>query len=101
MDTFYHTNIINVPRIEDPLKTYPHVMARPSANGSRVFKVLEQHRKTQDRGSLQFPARRLIANGGREVLGARFENGGQRKSVAVKARCGVLLACGGLRPMTP
>ena len=95
VDTFYHTNIVNVPGSEDPLTTYPHVMARPSANGWRVFKVLEQNiarRNIEVR--CDFPARRLIANGRREVLGVRFEDRNGR-SVVVKARRGVVLACGG------
>jgi succinate dehydrogenase/fumarate reductase flavoprotein subunit len=95
VDTFYHTNVVHVPGAEDPQKTYPHVMARPSANGWRVFKVLEDNvarRNIEVRSS--FPAERLIANGGREVLGAWFKRK-DGKRTAVKARRGVVLASGG------
>jgi succinate dehydrogenase/fumarate reductase flavoprotein subunit len=95
VDTFYHTNVTHVPGCEDPLTTYPHMMARPSANGWRVFKVLEDNiarRNIEIRHS--FPALRLISNGEREVVGAWFKNKAG-KSVAIKARRGVVLACGG------
>lgn len=95
VDTFYHTNITHIPGHDDPQAIYPHVMARPSANGWRVFKVLEEN--VARRGIVpryEFSAERLIAGGNREVLGAWFRDGGGRR-VAVKARRGVVLACGG------
>lgn len=96
-DTFYHTSVANVPGYDSMQATYPHVMARPSANGWRVFKVLEDNialRKTIDI-RYNFGAKRLIANNNkREVLGVWFKTKDGR-CVAVKARRGVILACGG------
>jgi len=95
VDTFYHTNITQLPGHDDPLKIYPHVMARPSANGWRVFKVLEDNIARRDiEVRYKFRAERLVANGNREVLGAWFSNGDGDRT-AVKARRGIVLACGG------
>jgi succinate dehydrogenase/fumarate reductase flavoprotein subunit len=94
-DTFYHTSITKIPGYEEMGDAYPHVMARPSANGWRMFKVLEQNiarRAVEIRCS--FAANRLIANERREVLGVWFKDKDGRM-VAVKARRGVILACGG------
>jgi succinate dehydrogenase/fumarate reductase flavoprotein subunit len=60
-----------------------------------VFKVLEDNiarRNVEVRHELA--AERLVANGDREVLGAWFRNGSGHR-VAIKARRGVVLACGG------
>ena len=93
VDTFYHTNVDDLPGVDESY--YPHVCARPSANGWRLFKVLEDNVARRKNIDVRFemPAQRLISNGRREVLGVIFEtkDGPQR----VKARRGVVLACGG------
>ncbi|MBT5456709.1 MAG: FAD-binding protein, partial [Rhodospirillaceae bacterium] len=48
VETFYHTNITRVPGHETQAETYPHIMARPSANGWRVFRVLEDNVDRRD-----------------------------------------------------
>ena len=95
-DTFYHTSITHIPGCDDMQTMYPHVMARPSANGWRMFKVLEDNialRKSIE-VRCSFPAQRLITNEKREVIGVWFR-GKNGRLVAVKARRGVVLACGG------
>lgn len=94
-ETFYHTFVTHVPGCEDMQTTYPFVMARPSATGWRMFKVLEDNiarRKIEIR--YEFAAQRLITNGSRDVLGAWLQTKDGRR-VAVKARRGIVLACGG------
>jgi succinate dehydrogenase/fumarate reductase flavoprotein subunit len=94
-DTFYHTSITRIPDCDDMLMAYPHVMARPSANGWRMFRVLEENiARRQIEVRCGFAAHRLIANDRREVLGVSF-NTTDGRSIAVKARRGVVLACGG------
>ena len=95
VDTFYHTNITSVPGHETQEGTYPHIMARPSANGWRVFRVLEDN--VDKRGidvRYLLSAKRLITNRSKEVIGVRFENskGGE---VLIKAKRAVILCTGG------
>jgi succinate dehydrogenase/fumarate reductase flavoprotein subunit len=95
VDTFYHVNIINVPGCEDLSKTYPHIMTSPSACGWRMFKVMEDNiarRPIEVR--LEFAAHRLITNDLHEVVGVWF-NSKKHGLVAINARRGVVLACGG------
>ena len=94
-ETFYHTNVTDVPGHDTQDETYPHIMARPSANGWRVFRVLEDNidgRNVEVR--YQFGATRLIAGGNREVLGVTFENANST-TTNIKARYGVILCSGG------
>ena len=94
-ETFYHTNVTSVPGHDTQDETYPHIMARPSANGWRVFRVLEDNidqRNVEVR--YQFGATRLIAGTNREVLGATFEKA-DGTTTNVKARYGVVLCSGG------
>lgn len=94
VDTFYHTNVVEVPGADvDAL--YPHIRARPSAHGWKVFKVLEDNIARRRNITVRFsaPAERLIADGGRAVLGIRLNENGRARQV--KARRGVVLACGG------
>jgi succinate dehydrogenase/fumarate reductase flavoprotein subunit len=94
-DTFYDTNIVRVPGYDTPQALYPHLVGSSSANGWRVFKVLQdniaQRAITVRCG---FPARRLIADESRTVHGVWFEDA-EGRTVAVEAKRGVVLACGG------
>ena len=95
VDTFYHTNITDVPGHETQEGTYPHIMARPSANGWRVFRVLEDNVDKRDIDvRYLLSAKRLITNRSKEVIGVRFENskGGE---VLIKAKRAVILCTGG------
>ena len=97
VDAFLDSKITHVPGCEELEKTYPHVMARPSAAGWRMFKVLEDNvaqRANAIEVRYEFVAERLITNGQREVLGVWFRSKDGRR-VAAKARRGVVLACGG------
>jgi succinate dehydrogenase/fumarate reductase flavoprotein subunit len=97
VDAFLDSKITHLPGSEDLESTYPHVMARPSASGWRMFKVLEDNiarRANVIDVRYEFAAERLITNSRREVIGVSFrvKDG---KVVKVKARRGVVLACGG------
>jgi succinate dehydrogenase/fumarate reductase flavoprotein subunit len=93
--TFYDTNIVEVPGFDDARKLYPHFRGGRSGNGWRVLKVLQDNIARRDiEVRCAFAADRLIANGDREVLGVWFRDQAGR-AVAVKARRGVILACGG------
>lgn len=95
VDTFYHTNITNVPGHEKQEETYPHIMARPSANGWRVFRVLEDNVNNSDvEVRYGFPAKRLVTNGHQEVRGVIFQNAGGEE-IRVKSNKGVILCTGG------
>jgi len=94
-DTFYDTNIVRVPGHDNAEALYPDLMGSGSANGWRVFKVLQDNiarRAIEVRCG--FAAQRLIADEGRAVAGVRFvrADGG---TVTVEATRGVVLACGG------
>jgi len=93
--TFYDTNIVRVPGSDDAEALYPNLVGSGSANGWRVFKVLQDNiaRRAID-VRYGFPARRLIAGADRAVQGVRFAGPGGR-DVAVEATHGVVLACGG------
>lgn len=94
---FTDSKVIHLPGCEDLASAYPHVMARPSASGWRMMKVLEDNVAKRSKNvdvRFEFPAHRLITNAQREVVGVTFEGSGGRK-INVKARRGVILACGG------
>lgn len=89
--TFYFIEVDEVPGF-DAERDYPHARARNG--GPKIFKVLEDN--IRQRGiavRLSTPALRLITDGGNETRGVWIEQDGQRR--AVKARNGVILACGG------
>lgn len=95
VDTFYHTNITHVPGHETQAETYPHIMARPSANGWKVFRVLEDNVDRRDVDvRYRLAAKRLITNNAKEVTGVRFEDTGG-KLTAIKAKRAVILCTGG------
>ena len=94
-ETFYHSNVTHVPGHDTQEETYPHIMARPSANGWRVFRVLEDNIETRDvEVRYRLAAKRLIADSDRSVQGVAFEDATGRV-VTIKARRGVVLASGG------
>jgi succinate dehydrogenase/fumarate reductase flavoprotein subunit len=94
-DTFYDANIVEVPGFEDAQVLYPYFRGARSGNGWRVLKVLQDNIAQRDiEVRCAFAAERLIATGDREVLGVCFRDQSGR-CFAVKARRGVVLACGG------
>ncbi len=95
VNTFYHVSITHIPGFEDPQRTYPHIMASPSACGWRMFKIMEDNiaRRSIDI-RYEFTAKRLITNSRREVVGVWFQTKDGRQ-IAVKAKRAVILACGG------
>jgi len=94
-ETFYHSNVVHVPGHETQEETYPHIMARPSANGWRVFRVLEDNIESRDvEVRYRLAAKRLIANADREVQGVVLEDE-DGNTTTVKARRGVVIATGG------
>jgi succinate dehydrogenase/fumarate reductase flavoprotein subunit len=90
-DAFYQTLIEEVPNF-DPAAVYPHVRGAPG--GARVFRTLEDNIAERDVTIwLSAPADDLIADrtGGVTGVVVRRADGIRR----VKARRGVILACGG------
>ena len=95
-DAFYYTQITAVPNI-DAATVYPQVKGRPG--GPLVFYVLQKN--VEERGievRLNTPAKSLITNSNREVIGIIVEtpNGDRR----IGTRKGVILACGGFEANT-
>ncbi len=89
--TFYQTLIEEIPNF-DPAAVYPHVRGAPG--GARVFKTLEDNIAQRDIEIwLASPAERLVATDAGEVTGVVIRRGGSLRTV--KARRGVILACGG------
>ena len=90
-DDMYFIEVDQIPGF-DGTKEYPH--ARSHRNGTTLFKVL--HDNVRERGidlRLGTSALRLIAGGDGQVQGVWIEGKDGRK--AIKARRGVILACGG------
>jgi succinate dehydrogenase/fumarate reductase flavoprotein subunit len=96
-ETFYHTSVVDVPGF-DPDKTYPWANGAP--NGPKLFKVV--HDNVLERGAevrLAAAALRLITDPAtREVRGVRVQVNGSERTI--KARRGVVLACGGFEANT-
>ena len=92
-ETFFHYNVDEIPGF-DLATEYPHVKGYGAGGGSRVFKIVHDHVKVRPI-DVRFEAtvRQLLTNGRREVAGVRvaMPNGERR----IKARKGVILACGG------
>ena len=96
IDTFSYVSIGTIPDF-DPTVGYSHVSSYlpiHRAAGIRLFKVMEDNIARRNiEVWLESPAKRLIAGPGNEVRGiAVATKDGEKK---VKARCGVVLACGG------
>jgi succinate dehydrogenase/fumarate reductase flavoprotein subunit len=90
-DAFYYTQITAVPNI-DAATVYPQVKGRPG--GPLVFYVLQKN--VEERGievRCSTPAKKLISNADREVIGIVVEtpNGDRR----IRTKQGVILASGG------
>ncbi len=96
--TFYDTNIVRVPGSDSPESLYPNLVGSGSANGWRVFKVLQDNIARRDiTVRCGLPARRLVASAttaSRARRGAfAGTNGSETRNV--EAKHGVVLACGG------
>jgi succinate dehydrogenase/fumarate reductase flavoprotein subunit len=92
-ETFYHYNVDEIPGF-DLATEYPHVKGSGSGGGCRVFKIVHEHVKARPI-DVRFEAavQQLLTNGRREVAGVRVATpDGER---CIKARRGVILACGG------
>ncbi|MFN7751418.1 MAG: FAD-binding protein [Pseudomonadota bacterium] len=91
-ESFYHTSVIDVPGF-DARAEYPWANGAP--NGPKLFKVV--HDNVARRGievRLATPAQRLVTDPAtREVLG--IEVGAPGATRRLRARRGVVLACGG------
>ena len=90
-DSFYYTQITGIPNI-DAAQVYPQVKGRPG--GPLVFYVLQKN--VEERGievRLSTPAKSLITNSDREVIGIVVETPNGDKRIGTKK--GVILACGG------
>jgi succinate dehydrogenase/fumarate reductase flavoprotein subunit len=89
---FYHTTVVDIPGF-DARRHYPWANGAPG--GPRLFRIVHDH--LEKRGvevRLATPALRLVADPlTREVRGVRV--GGSRGERAIRARRGVVLACGG------
>ena len=90
-DELYFLEIGDIPGF-DGVAAYPS--ARSHRNGTKLFKVLDDNIARRDiEVRLGTPAVRLIAGGDAEVRGIWIDGADGRK--AIKARRGVILACGG------
>lgn len=91
-DTFGFIEIEKIPGF-DMTEAYPH--ARGRLGGPNVFKVMEDNVRARENIEVRLgcPAERLISGPYNEVLGLEMTDNGVRKTV--KARRGVILACGG------
>lgn len=91
--TFYNTKIDEVPNF-DRAAIYPRVRARPGAPGPLLFRVVEQNVSVRDITVwLSTPALRLVHAPQEGVLGVVVQS--PRGERTIKARRGVVLACGG------
>jgi succinate dehydrogenase/fumarate reductase flavoprotein subunit len=94
--TFGYVSVKHVPGF-DAEQTYPFVSSYVPihrAAGVRLFKVLEDNIRSRGvRMWLSTPARRLLRGSGGEIGGIKAERDG--KMINLKARRGVVLACGG------
>ena len=94
--TWGYVSIKSVPGL-DAEKSYPYISSYVPihrAAGVRLFKVIEDNIKTRGiRVRLSTSAQRLIQGDDREILGLQAEHDG--KSINIKARRAVVLACGG------
>jgi succinate dehydrogenase/fumarate reductase flavoprotein subunit len=90
-DAFYYTQVEAIPNF-DARAAYPNVRGRPG--GPMVFKILQDNiDRLPIEVRLSTSAKSLISDVNRQVLGVVIEgNDGERR---VKARKGVILACGG------
>src|SRR5688500_11897419 len=89
--TFQFLDVESVPGF-DAARDYPH--ARALRSGPNVFKVLEDNvKKRRIEVRLGTAARRLTRNSANEVTGVLVD--GASGEHAIKARRGVVLACGG------
>lgn len=89
--TFAFLEVDSVPGF-DPIREYPH--ARALRNGPNVLKVLEDNVKRRPIDvRLGTAARRLVRNSANEIAGVLTS--GEASERRIRARRGVVLACGG------
>jgi len=91
VDAFHYTQVESIPNF-DARQFYPNVRGRPG--GPMVFKILQDHiAQLPIEVRLSTSAKSLISDANRNVIGLTIEGpGGTRR---IKARKGVVLACGG------
>jgi succinate dehydrogenase/fumarate reductase flavoprotein subunit len=92
MESFYHTTVVGVPNFS-ARAVYPSANGAPG--GPMLFKIVEDNLASHRNGievRMQTEALRLIADGS-EVMGVTLRNGGGVSRV--RAKKGVVLACGG------
>jgi succinate dehydrogenase/fumarate reductase flavoprotein subunit len=90
-DAFYYTQVEAIPNF-DARQAYPAVRGRPG--GPLVFKILQENLDRHHvEVRLSTSARSLVRDVDRQVLGVVIE--GREGISRVKARRGVVLACGG------
>jgi len=94
--TWGYVSIKSVPEFDAEM-TYPFVSSYVPihrAAGVRLFKVIEDNIKARKVSvMLSTPVKRLVTGDGREILGVVAERDG--KTINIKARRAVILACGG------
>ena len=92
--TFDNNHIESIPNF-DPMAAYPQIYLRsPTSRGPLLFRIVEYH--VQERRidvRLNSPVARLVVGPGNAVCGAVLDT--PNGALAVKARRGVVLACGG------
>ncbi|MCC6889526.1 MAG: FAD-binding protein [Hyphomicrobiales bacterium] len=90
-DAFYYTQVEAIPNF-DAAAAYPHARGRPG--GPMVFKILQDNLdRLPVEIRLSTAAKSLIADVNRQVIGIVIE--GKDGEKRIKARKGVILACGG------
>src|SRR5262249_53707521 len=89
--TFGFVYVDDIPGV-DPARIYPPVRGSPA--GALLFHVLHNNlRRREITIRPETPARRLFADAAGVVRGVQVETGGRLR--AIRARRGVILACGG------
>lgn len=93
--TFDNNHIENIPNF-DPMAAYPQIYLRsPTSRGPLLFRLVEHH--VRERGidvRLGSPVISLITGPGNAICGVILASSSGGK-ITVKARRGVILACGG------
>lgn len=90
-ESFYHTTVVSVPNFVAS-KVYPWAIGAPG--GPMMFKIIEDNlAKTKVEIRMGTEALRLITSGDGEVIGVTVRAG--NRISRIRARGGVVLACGG------
>ncbi|HUZ72797.1 MAG TPA: FAD-dependent oxidoreductase [Stellaceae bacterium] len=93
-ETFDNNHIEGIPNF-DPMAAYPQIYLRsPTSRGPLLFRLVEHHvRERRIDVRLNSPVARLVTGPGNVVYGAVLAT--PDGELAVKAKRGVILACGG------